>query len=300
MTATDSIIDKVNEIKNARMAKGAKKAALVKLGLSERDADLVMYEIRITGREEGLRTAQRFVAGAFTFGVEIECNVPHNGIREAAAVTGFRYEYQGYNHNDNMTCFKFVSDGSLYGDNPIECVSPVLKGADGKAALRMACETLSMANASVNRSCGLHVHIGAADLTDEQYGNVFANYYYLESVIDSFMAPSRRNNTFASSLRDMNPDHFNSRDSVRNELRSRYFKVNAESYIRHKTIEFRQHQGTTNYDKIINWVSFCGKLVAWSRTNRLAAPVASIDDIAFLSKRERTFFKKRAEKFAAR
>ena len=78
----------------------------------------------------------------------------------------------------------------------------------------------------------------------------------------------------------------------------RYHKVNAESYRRHKTIEFRQHAGTTNYEKIINWVSFCGKLVIWSKKNRLTAPVASIDDIPFLTAEEKSFFKARANQLS--
>ena len=65
------------------------------------------------------------------------------------------------------------------------------------------------------------------------------------------------------------------------------------SYDRHKTIEFRQHQGTTDYKKILNWVMFCGKLVEWSKKNRLTADVADIDDLPFLTKAEKRFFKRR-------
>ena len=75
----------------------------------------------------------------------------------------------------------------------------------------------------------------------------------------------------------------------------RYFKVNACSYSRHKTIEFRQHQGSTDFTKIKNWVNFCAKLVAWSKKNRLENEVTSIDEIPFLTKTEKNFFKSRAE-----
>ena len=37
---------------------------------------------------------------------------------------------------------------------------------------------------------------------------------------------------------------------------SRYFKLNLQSFCRHRTIEFRQHGGTVSALKISNWVRF--------------------------------------------
>lgn len=70
------------------------------------------------------------------------------------------------------------------------------------------------------------------------------------------------------------------------------------SYSRHKTIEFRQHQGTTDYKKILNWVMFCGKLVEWSKKNRLTANVTSVDELPFLTAAEKKFFKARIAELA--
>lgn len=36
----------------------------------------------------------------------------------------------------------------------------------------------------------------------------------------------------------------------------RYYKVNLQSLTRYGTMEFRQHSGTLNFTKVINWVSF--------------------------------------------
>ena len=79
---------------------------------------------------------------------------------------------------------------------------------------------------------------------------------------------------------------------------NRYFKVNACSYSRHRTIEFRQHQGSTDFEKISNWVNFCAKLVAWSKKNVLSSEASSIDEIPFLTAKEKSFFKSRAEVLA--
>ncbi len=287
-----TLIDEINEIKAANSSKASKKAALAKLGITRYEIEIIL---------DGVECATR---GRFAFGVEIECFVNRGAIRTAAERTGMTYEYEGYNHNDGHSYFKFVRDGSLQGmADPIECVSPVLAGTDGKRTLKNACKTLNTAGANVNQTCGLHVHVSVKKMTAKQYCNVFVNYAMLENLIDSFMAPSRRNNGYAKSLANrrcslMSATSINGVQSALN--RDRYHKVNPMSYDRHRTIEFRQHAGTTNYDKIINWVAFCGKLVVWSKNNRLNAPVASIDEIPFLNAEEKAFFKARAAHFASR
>ncbi|MBD5242069.1 MAG: hypothetical protein HDS59_08335 [Barnesiella sp.] len=279
--------EQVNEIKSATISRNAKKSALAKLGITP-------YEISLMLESEPTAATART---AFTFGVEIECNVARGSIREAASVTGMNYEYEGYNHRDGHSYFKFTTDGSVTGSNPIECVSPVLRGSHGKSSLKCAIDTLNRAGATVNRSCGLHVHIGAQNLTQQQCANVFNNYFYLESLIDSFMAPSRRrdNNPYCRSLADHSAlTGCESMADVKTVLDyDRYHKVNPMAYDRHRTIEFRQHQGSTDYKKILNWVMFCGKLVDWSKKNRLTANVTSIDDIPFLTPAEKKFFNNR-------
>lgn len=284
--------EEVNEIKSANISRNAKKAALAKLGITP-------YEIGIMLASEPTATMPRT---AFTFGVEIECNVARGSIREAAEVTGMSYEYEGYNHRDGHSYFKFTTDGSVRGENPIECVSPVMQGAKGKSTLKCAVDTLNRAGASVNRSCGLHVHIGVAKLTQQQYANVFNNYFYLESLIDQFMAPSRRRDTncYCRSLSDHSAlTRCESVSAVQYTLdNDRYHKINPMSYNRHKTIEFRQHQGTTDYKKILNWVMFCGKLVEWSKKNRLTANETSVDELPFLTAAEKKFFNNRIAELA--
>ena len=177
-----------------------------------------------------------------------------------------------------------------------------MQGAKGKSTLKCAVDTLNRAGASVNRSCGLHVHIGVAKLTQQQYANVFNNYFYLESLIDQFMAPSRRRDTncYCRSLSDHSAlTRCESVSAVQYTLdNDRYHKINPMSYNRHKTIEFRQHQGTTDYKKILNWVMFCGKLVEWSKKNRLTANVTSVDELPFLTAAEKKFFNNRIAELA--
>ena len=127
------------------------------------------------------------------------------------------------------------------------------------------------------------------------------NYQKLERVIDTFMAKSRRanNSQWCRTLQDHDFSLCRIKRDILIELNcDRYHRVNACSYERHKTIEFRQHQGSTDFEKISNWVNFCAKLVAWSKKNVLSSEVNSIDEIPFLTAKEKSFFKSRAEVLA--
>lgn len=295
-----TLLESINEIKNANTGRAAKRAALVSLGLLPYEVSNIMKSfatVAPTPRPLG-----------FTFGVEIECGVSSANLRSAAANTGFNYQYEGYNHRDGFKHFKFVPDGSVrhYDEHNrnigIECVSPVLKGATGRKALKTCCDTLNAAGAVVNKTCGLHVHIGAADLSEQAYVNVFVNYAYLEQLIDSFMAASRRHNAngYCQSISDKarRLSTCTTREDVQRVLRfNRYHKVNPQSWHAHKTIEFRQHQGTTCFEKIDMWVRFCGKLVEWSKTNCLTSEVYTLDEVPFLTAAEKRYFKSRQEFF---
>lgn len=283
-----SLNEEIQDIKTGKGSKTSKKEALIKLGLRKHEIDIILSDLP-------KQVTERF---KFTFGVEIECLVASSVMRECATRNAMPFQYEGYNHTDNNHYYKFVSDSSIRGENPIECVSPVLTGKVGMKSLENCCKALNEAGAQVNRSTGLHVHIGAQNLSDEVYVNVFKNYQKLERVIDTFMANSRRanNSQWCRTLQCKDFSWCTTKSDIYDEMNgNRYFKVNACSYARHQTIEFRQHQGSTDFEKISNWVNFCAKLVAWSKKNVLSSEVTSIDEIPFLTKKEKSFFKSRAE-----
>jgi hypothetical protein len=82
-----------------------------------------------------------------------------------------------------------------------------------------------------------------------------------------------------------------SKQDVISILGTRYRKVNAEAYLRHKTIEFRQHAGTVEYDKIAKWIGFLAALIQFSYEHEIAAgSVSSIEDIPFLPRAQKQYF----------
>lgn len=252
--------------------------------------------------------------GNYTFGVEIECDVNSREFRSHANITGLLISYERYNHNDRTdNTFKCVPDASVRGANAIEVVSPVLKGRDGFSHLKKVCDTLTMANAKVNKSCGLHVHIGNT-LNESQRVALLDVYMICERFIDAFMAPSRRrsNNTYCKSIRDLAGDAEFLFDTAAYEniiSYGRYYKVNLTSIFTHNTVEFRQHQGSVEYEKISNWVKFCMCLMHYceditpanisEKLNRVEI-CRSVDDLPFLPDALKAYYKQRTEHFANR
>lgn len=288
---TKTLAQQTNEILTARMSANKKRDALVKLGVTP-------YEAMILARASMPAPTPRVPRTIFTytFGVEIECiGCRFDEFMAAARRNGLSvYDQFYYNHTD-MNMFKLTTDSSISGTNPAECVTPPLRSNGGFESLKACCRSLSEIGARVNQSCGLHVHIGAADLTDSEYCNVFVNYMYLEKAIESFLAPSRRgrHSRWCKSLLLHRTALLEA--TTKGEVRyaldyDRYHRVNAESYLRHKTIEFRQHQGSANFTKIRHWVEFLGKLVEFSKTNRLESEINRIEDIPFLTQTEKNYF----------
>ena len=294
MNTTKSLQEKVNEVLNSDLNAAAKRMTLLQLGVTPYEAN---YLVRASYRRNPRAPRTVF---AYTFGVEMETincrpsdfmtEARHNGL----AVVDHTGMYSGC-HRD-IPQFKLVPDGSLRGSNTAECVTPALMSDDnGFASLQACCNALRSIGASVNSSCGLHVHIGARSLSNGEYCNVFVNYMRLETAIESFLAPSRRgmNARWCKSLRrhESNILLASTKSQMRQALGyDRYFSVNAESYERHETIEFRQHQGTINFGKVSRWVKFLGKLVEYSKTNRLDHNIDRIEDIPFLSENEKVWF----------
>lgn len=209
------------------------------------------------------------------FGVEFEAyNVTRSTLISKMRAAGIECHDEGYTHRTTRY-WKVVRDSSLTGNNSFELVSPILKGEAGLAELMKVCKVLKQCGAKVNKSCGTHVHINARNFTLEQWKRVYINYARLEKVIDGFMARSRRRdtNTYCEGFSGINGFETKinttaSLEGIAGVLNNRrYWKVNPESYSRHNTCEFRQHQGTTDYIKISSWIRFLSNLVDYSASH---------------------------------
>ena len=250
--------------------------------------------------EESIRIARK----RFTMGIEIECfGVNKSVLGAALSEQGIKSVATGYNHTDSKDTYKLGADGSINGNETCEVVSPVLRSL---ATLKVVCKVLNANGAKVNKSCGLHVHFGAEKFTLKEWVRIIINYANIEPVIDSFMALSRRgdNNCYCQSIRTgadrLKVTMVNSFSDIRSAFSyDRYHKVNVESFMRHKTIEFRQHQGTTDFTKIQNWVNFLGALVNYSLMNEAPIHATSIEELPFLNDKQKSYYKQRQQELCA-
>jgi len=86
-------------------------------------------------------------------------------------------------------------DGSIRGQNTMEIKSPILKGPEGLREIRRLCNHLRKLGVTVNRSCGLHVHIGITNAEKRFAGDeilmIIKRYRDHQENIDKFLARSR-------------------------------------------------------------------------------------------------------------
>lgn len=237
------------------------------------------------------------------FGIEIEANGCEKEVlaRELRAA-GIRVAIEGYNHTDYHDHWKIVSDSSLSGSLTFELVSPILCGEDGLKELEKVCWVLDLCGATVNDSCGLHIHMDAADFDMQTWRNLAISYKRLEGVIDGFMPQSRRNNYYCKPLTGINEEAINNAQTI-TQLRhvfgdNRYHKVNLEAYARHRTVEFRQHGGTVNFTKMSAWIHFLSKLITFAHEGAVAKRT-TLDAIPFLTDTEKLYLKLRTKKLSA-
>lgn len=203
-----------------------------------------------------------------TFGVEIEFMMPPGTTSDLIAMAlcalGVPTHSEIYNHV-TRSHWKVVTDNSLISSRSgwygREIVSPVLRGEAGLASVTTVCNYLTSIGCQVNRTCGLHVHVGARGADLRFFKNLTALYAAHEHLIDDVMPPSRRGSlnrycktTNAIKNRVASAENTASAIGHRDD---RYYKLNLSAFWRHGTIEFRHHSGTVDAAKTCEWVRFC-------------------------------------------
>ena len=253
-----------------------------------------------------------------TFGFEAEffgISIP-KAIQALAAV-GINCVAPGYTHAV-MADWKIVPDVSVTSTGTgtgrgHELVSPVLRGQAGLETAAKAVNALQAAGGKVDKSCGLHVHIGMDGLTGRQIVNVLDLYAANQNTINGLVARSRHNNTYCKSqadrrVRDMSIGQVGQAVTATEIRRAsanlgndkRFVAVNLVSYAKYGTVEFRQHQGSLNGEKVTSWIKFILATVELGSTGHTAA-FASLDEMLMslnLTDETKQFLNSRAARLA--
>lgn len=239
-----------------------------------------------------------------TFGVEIE--IGNKGLRAMAEIlraTGFNVycDADGSMNNGSVMfdqnryaqerpeyklAWRVISDGSV--SRGCEVVSPILSGREGLDQVKRIVKAMNKAGAKATEECGLHVHVGAGDLSALELQHVARRYAAFESVIDTFVNPRRREDkgqwchSMHKIVETIDGMAVSSSESMINQIGGRYYKLNLQAYLKHGTVEFRQLEGTTSWTKIVNWIEFC---VCFVEASRLSGGVVE----AYLNETEEVF-----------
>jgi len=171
--------------------------------------------------------------------------------------------------------------------------------------LTSVCRVLNRLGCRINSSCGLHVHVGIYPLEVDQpshqwtadsiakkertgryytgglevepinavvWYDVLYRYSRQQVLINRILPPSRTGNRYCY------PTHIEAFDnleannatieSVRALTRGKFSAINFETWSR-GTVEFRQHSGTIEAEKIMTWCKLIRTIVNWSITDRV-------------------------------
>jgi hypothetical protein len=189
-------------------------------------------------------------------------------------------------------------DESCHDDDSssLEFVSPILNSFNS-SGLRQLCNDLGT-DPDENSAPGIHVHVGASDLSVADITNVMLSY----SAIERLLLPLLHRKTFnyckatsADTLRwwlakvrdyrKMNPDsHMEPSRLAYDAPNDRYLDVNLLALSKHGTIEFRAMGAWYDYDHLSRWAWLVRELVnvsklgidqrEWTRCRSIADVVA--------------------------
>lgn len=153
-----------------------------------------------------------------------------------------------------------------------EAVSPVLSH-NGLDDAKRATRALRIGGATVNKQCGLHVHLGADEYGTEGIARLVWNWNLAHRTIGALVAKSRLNNRFcvpvAISELDSQCEHVRNGNISNIGLNGRYRSLNLNAYAQHGTVEFRLHHGTLNGSKVKAWAEFVSAMARYSSAGNL-------------------------------
>lgn len=166
-------------------------------------------------------------------------------------------------------------DCSIEGDITMEIVTPILKGKQGLKDITKFLNYFGK-YASVNESCGLHVHVGASDFiksknSSELFAAALLYYSSFEKLFDSLVIEARREDNNDYTLSPIKAEEiiraFMSGSKGHKIQYERYHKVNLCSIDEHGTIEFRHMHGVLDPRVVTNWVKVCTSYVDMVKEN---------------------------------
>ena len=235
------------------------------------------------------------------FGIEIEtinrtrhdvALAIHSVVGGTVTHAGFPANYDPWEVNDlRGRTWKVVADASLTSvprHLQAEVVSPVLT-YDDVEQLQEVVRAIRRAGATVDSTCGLHIHVDAAAFDGRQLGNLAKIVYKNEPLMLHALGVSEaRQRRYTRPLNDefirrieaqrprttdeLNPLWYGHRnDHPTHFCPTRYATVNLHSVWYRGTVEFRRFESTLHAGKVKAYVQFCLAIAAQALNARAAS-----------------------------
>lgn len=200
------------------------------------------------------------------FGIELEVNgsTSDDDIIAALGEHFINCESVDYEFKDYPTsgdCWFLKEDASI--GIGTEMVSGILSWNPWCIRrIKTVCDVLTDLGFDSSGKCGLHVHMDATDLTEEQCVLVAELYGILEPILFRryFKRHRRRNKECTSIGKFIKDPSLKENPEALWEATKRYATV---IRTKHGTLEFRQHHGTLRAGEILNWIELL-QYVVWN------------------------------------
>lgn len=196
-----------------------------------------------------------------------------------------------------------AQDATIAHENSFELISPILTGRWGFQEIRKVCDVVNSLGVQTDASCGFHIHWSVSDFTGRNLINLLWLYGKFEKVLDFIFPPERRDDhsQFAHSLLRQGrmtwlyqlqgafyvhayqvAQGFEAGQPTGNKTSyptARHHKVNVCAYNKYQTVEFRQHEGTFDYEKIKNWLFLSQQLVNRAKNTTVSEGVVTWESL---------------------
>lgn len=220
------------------------------------------------------------------FGIELEVGneIPLSLIRETISCNSYvPVKTSYYRATMNNSYWEVKHDGSCgktidkFGINEGGYEVSSFKAANVRDLLHI-CQIgrkIKQIGCSVNKNCGLHLHVDVSDLDFNKMGILIANWICIEKIIFEALPSTRKNNKFCVALNTLRPkftqfvkdplqvwNHYKPYSAKLHDNFDRRCAMNLVNYFRtiqvktfkRPTVEFRFPEGTLVPRTIKNWV----------------------------------------------
>ena len=225
-----------------------------------------------------------------TVGVELEgfSTLGYSGVINALKKQGIDIQFRDWQEQSltGITNWTLTTDGTVKGfpgqsgQKGMEIVSPPLSSLE---TLQKVVEAIRDGEVmggmhhrfKINRTCGLHVHVGTQGMDKVTLEKVYTVYRILESYLDLMLSESRGfNDTHCKTIHSLS-----FKEAILSTT-TKYWSVRTK--VERPTIEFRKHQASTSFHRIQYWILILQQIILYAEKNTMVSILKNKPSFAYL------------------